>query len=81
MNKKGSIFIGVAIGLFIYVVGILFIPFIMDDIDTSRTSLDCGNTSITDGTKTVCLMQDLTIPYFIWFIVSFAIGIIAGGKL
>ena len=78
MNKKGSIFFGVGIGLFIYIMGVLFIPFIVDDVDTFRTSMDCTNTDITDGTKLSCLIGDLTIPYLIWFFVSLLVGFIAG---
>jgi len=78
MNKKGSIFFGVGIGLFIYIMGVLFIPFIVDDVDTFRTSMDCTNTDITDGTKLSCLIGDLTIPYLIWFFISLLVGFIAG---
>ena len=79
-NKKANMFLGVIIGIFIWVTGILFLPFIIDDIDTTRTDLDCTNTSITDGTKLVCLTTDLVIPYLIWFFVSLAIGFVLGSS-
>lgn len=78
MNKRGNVFWGVSIGLFVFVMGVLIIPFITDDITTTRTSLDCTNVSITGGTMLTCLTIDLAIPYFIWFFVSLAIGIFAG---
>ena len=78
MNKKAGIFFGVGIGLFIYIIGVLFIPFIVDDVTTFRTEMDCSNTDITDGTKLSCLVGDLTIPYMIWFFISLLIGFIMG---
>lgn len=80
MNKRGSLFFGVSIGLFIFVMGVLFIPFLTDDITTFRTNMDCTNMSITDGTKIACLQSDLLIPYLIWFFVSLALGLIAGAN-
>lgn len=78
MNKRASIFLGVAIGLFIYIMGVMFIPFITDDITTTRDDLDCTNTTISDGTKLSCLTVDLVLPYLIWFFVSLLLGFIAG---
>jgi len=78
MNKKGSIFLGVIIGLFIYISGVLFLPFITDDITTTRSSLDCSNSSISDGIKLTCLTVDLVVPYYIWFFISLLIGFIIG---
>lgn len=77
-NKKGSLFFGVAIGLFLYVVGVMFMPFIIDDVDTFRVNMDCSNNTISDGSKITCLYGDVLIPYLIWFFVSIAIGYIAG---
>lgn len=79
MNKRANIFLAVVIGLAIWIFGVLFIPFITDDISTSRLSLDCTNMDISDGAKLNCLAVDLVIPYFIWFIISLALGYIIGG--
>lgn len=79
-NKRGGIFLGVTLGIFIYILGVLFIPFLADDIDTFRTNMDCSNSSISDGSKLTCLQGDILIPYFIWFFVSIALGFIVGGK-
>lgn len=79
MNKRGSIFLGVTIGIFIYIMGVLFIPFITDDITTTRIDLDCTNTSVSGGTMITCLMVDTLIPYLILFFVSLLVGFIIGG--
>jgi hypothetical protein len=81
MNKRGgSFFFGLTIGIVLFIFGVLLIPFFTDDITTARDSshLDCSNVSISDGVKFTCLQIDLVIPFFIWFFVSLAVGIIAG---
>ena len=78
MNKKGNIFFGATLALVCFIAGVLIIPFFTDDITVARNQLDCTNTTITDGTKVSCLLGDMVIPYFIWFFVSLAIGIIGG---
>ena len=72
-NKRGQVaLIGLAIGVFIFFLGISFIDPIKDVITEARAvdQLDCGNSSITDGAKTTCLIVDLTLPYFIITILS-----------
>ena len=78
MNKQGNVFWGTTIGIFCFIIGVLIIPFFVDDITLTRTNLDCTNVSISDGVKWTCLITDLTIPYFIWFFVSLAVGILGG---
>jgi len=78
INKKGSVFFGVIVGIFIYIMGVLFIPFVIDDIDTSRDAFDCTNPDITDATKLNCLITDATIPYLIVFFISLLLGFIVG---
>ena len=80
MNKKGSAFFGIAIGIVIYIFGVLFIPFIMDDVTTFREAMDCSNTDITGGTMLSCLTGDLVIPYLIWFFISLTLGFVVGAK-
>jgi len=77
-NKRGNIFFGITIGIFVFMFGVLLIPFIVDDVDTFRTNMDCSNADISDASKLSCLFGDLTIPYFIWFFVSALIGFIGG---
>jgi len=78
MNKKGSVFFGITIALILYITGVLFMPFIADDIDTTRTELSCSDSSISDGTKLTCLATDGLMPYFIWFFISTALAILGG---
>jgi len=78
MNKKGSVFFGIGIAIFVYVMGVLFIPFVMDDVTTFRDAMDCSSTTISGGTMLQCLIADATLPYLIWFFVSLAIGFIIG---
>ena len=79
MNKKGSVFMGLAMGLLIFVFGMLFLPYFTDDLTTTYTALDCQNTSISGGNKIACLETDLVAPYFIWFFISVGLGYVAGG--
>lgn len=79
MNKKGSVFLGLSLGIFIFIMGVLIMPFILDDISTTRVSLDCGNTTISNGNKLTCLFISAVNPYFIWLFTSLALGLIIGG--
>ena len=79
MNKKGNIFTGIVVAFLIFIFGILFLPFVTDDVVSVRTALDCTNaTGITAGTMVNCLMTDLAVPYLIWFLVSLGLGFVAG---
>jgi len=80
MNKRGNIFFGVIVALIVWIFGILFIPFITDDITVARVALDCTNSSITDATKVTCLTVDILLPYIIWTLMSLAVGFIVGGS-
>ena len=77
-NKRGSFFFGITIAIVVYFMGVLFIPFIMDDVDTFRDTMSCTSTSITGGAMLACLISDATIPYVIWFFISLALGFILG---
>ncbi len=77
MNKKGSIFLGLALGVFLFITGVLVLPFLTDDVTTVRTALNCSSAAtISDGTKLSCLFVGGLIPYYIWFFSSMAIGLI-----
>jgi len=68
MNKEGQT-IGFAIlwAIIIFMVGVLIIPFIGDEVTrtTGTSQLDCNNSTISDGTKLTCLAVDIVIPYFV----------------
>lgn len=78
MNTKGNLFFAFMVALIVWIAGVLMLPFIIDDIDTFRTDMDCTNSSISDGSKITCLTGDILVPYFIWTIASIALGFIAG---
>jgi len=80
MNKKGNAFLGIFVALFVWFFGILFIPFIMDDVTTFRSAMDCSNTGISGASMISCLAGDLVIPYIIWTLLSISLGYIAGSK-
>jgi hypothetical protein len=79
-NKKAGMFMGVIVAITLFIAGILFLPFITDDITTARNDIDCTNTSISDGAKLTCLQIDLVVPYFIWFLLSISLGFIVGAN-
>lgn len=76
MNKKGSFFLGFIIFLIIFINGVLIIPFLQDDITTSRTDLNCADSSISSGNMITCLMVDSAIPYFIILFIGVGLGFI-----
>jgi len=78
MNRRGNIFLGVVVAFILFAFGVLFMPFIADDIDTARTDLDCSNANIYSGTKLVCVATYAVMPYFIWFFVSASLGYLVG---
>lgn len=76
MNKKGFTQIGITflIAFFFFIAGMIFLNPITDDVSTARTSLNCGDSTISDGNKLTCLGIDLVVPYFILAIFSIAGG-------
>ena len=80
-SKKGNLYVAVVIALVIWIAGILILPFIVDDINSFRVNMDCSNSSISNTGKLVCLAGDSLVPYFIWTLVSIALGFISGGRV
>lgn len=78
MNKKGNIFLGLVLGIFVWIMGILFMPFLIEVLDVSRTDLSCSTTAISFGTKLICLSGDLIIPYLIWTLAVIFLGLVVG---
>ena len=75
-GKKGGLAMGVLFAFMFFILGMLILPFAKDQVTDSRTSLDCTNSSISDGNKTTCLMVDGTVPYLIIAILVFVGGFI-----
>lgn len=79
-NKKGNVFLNIGISIFIWISGILMLPFLYQDLATTRTQLNCANMAVlSSGTKMICLGISGVAPYFIWFIASVALGFLIGG--
>ncbi len=79
MRSKHGQSMGLAImGLIFFVImGLASVNFFFDEVDTARSELNCANADdITDGTKLLCLVVDLSIPYWIWIILSVGVGFV-----
>jgi len=78
MNKQGQI-LGLSILTFLglLIVGFMFVNFILPEVTTFRTNMDCSNAAgISDGNKVLCLVGGLSVPIFIVAVLSIAIGVI-----
>ncbi len=81
MNKKGSVFLGVSLGIFIFIMGVLILPYLSDDVSTFRVALNCADSgSITNGVKLTCLFGGALVPYYIWLFTTLALGLVIGGS-
>lgn len=76
-NKKAQT-MGLAIlsAIAVFVVGLMFINFIMPEVTNFRVDMTCSDSSISDGSKLMCLMGDLVVPYVILVIISLGVGAI-----
>jgi hypothetical protein len=79
IGKRGQTLGITIIGIiFVFIIGLMSINFLFDDITNARIDLNCANaTAISDGTKLLCLTVDSVIPYWIFLIFSIVIGAIA----
>ena len=68
--------IAVLSAVMIFMAGMLFVNPLKDDVTSSRTTMDCTNSSISDGAKVTCLGIDIVVPYFMWAIFSVAGGLV-----
>jgi len=77
MNNRGQLGMGIMAMIILVVLGLMMTNFIMDEVNTARAALTCASPdSISDGTKLLCLVFDITIPY--WIIIIFSV---AGGAV
>ena len=84
MNKKAqtsgisSLGIALMVAMFIFMIGMININFIKDEVTRARGAdqLNCISDAVSDGTKITCLIVDIVIPYFIILIFAAAGGII-----
>jgi len=82
MNKKGNIYLNVGIGIFLWITGVLVMPFLADSITNARTNLGCSTLSaLTSGTKLVCIGISGVMPYFILFLIAMVGGFLIGENM
>lgn len=80
MNKKGGVFLGIGLGIVIWIFFVLFIPFLQDDVTNFRTISNCTQAANLTGSEMAnCLLSDAMIPYAIYLGVALAIGLVIGG--
>jgi len=76
-HKKAQLGLAIISAIFVFIVGMLIINFLMDEVTNFRVNMDCSNYSgISDGTKLLCLVGDTVVIYWIWLVFSIVIGII-----
>jgi len=77
MNKVGGIGLSILGMIGILIVGLMLTNFLMSEVTTFRTSMNCSDTeNIHDGNKILCLIGDITVPYWIYLILALGIGAI-----
>ena len=83
INKKGqSLGLSLISVIFFFIIAFASVNFIMDEVSRTTADLSCDNTaSISDGTKLLCLMTDVTVIYFIIAIMSVILGTITARLL
>jgi hypothetical protein len=77
-NKKAQT-MGLAVLSFIavFIIGFLFINFLMPEVTIFRASMSCADVeNISDGTKLMCLFGDIVVPYTILIVLGLAISAI-----
>lgn len=78
-NKRGNVGLGLVVGIFCFMAGVLFIQHLGDGVISTRVGMDCTNVdTISDGAKMTCLIVDITVPYFILLLLSIAFGWVGG---
>ena len=79
MNKKAEAGLAIVAAIMIFIVGMVSINLLKDDITIVRgaTGMNCTNVAaISDGTKLACLAVDATIPIAILAVFAVAGGLI-----
>jgi len=79
MNKKAqSLGLTIMSVIFILIIGFTALNFLLPEVTDARNNLNCSSAAtISDGTKLLCLVFDLTIPYYIWILLGVVIGSVA----
>jgi len=88
MNRNGQVvFYTFMLAVVVIIIALAFAPVLKSFTDTAREpttdtaiGLDCNNSSISNFDKGVCIMTDMSLPYFILALIGLA-GIIIGAKV
>jgi hypothetical protein len=76
-NKAQTLGLILISSIFFFIVGMMVINFLMPEITTFRTDLNCASPdTISDGTKLLCLVGDTVVVYWIILVFSIVIGAI-----
>ena len=80
MNNRAQLaylLISVVSGIIMFMAGMYLMNPLIDSVIDARTALACASAStITDGTKLLCLFVDSIVPYFILLVFSVAISLL-----
>lgn len=76
MNKNGqSLGLAILSSIVVLIIGLMFVNFITPEISTFRVDMNCTMpNAISDGSKLMCLVADITVIYWIILVFSVVIG-------
>jgi len=76
INKRGqSLGLSIISLILIIIAGFIMINFLTGEVTRARVDMACSDVdNIEDGNKLFCIILNATIPYWIWIILSVAIG-------
>jgi len=86
MNKKGQVIIVTfMIGLVLLILALALAPAIqqttdlaMNDTTSSSVGLNCSSDTISNFDKAACVATDISLPYFVGFLIFMAGAIVVG---
>jgi len=83
MNRRGSIFLSVIFAGALLIFAMLMLNFLITQITEVRDAdhLNCSSSTISDGTKVLCLVTDTTIPAYFLTAVLLVGGLLIGKKV
>ena len=75
-NKRGqTLGLSIISSFVILIIGLVVINLLTPSVDSTREDLSCSDVdNISDGTKILCLVVDLTVIYWILIIFSVILG-------
>ena len=77
INKKGSLGLAILSTIGIFIIGFMFLNFLMPEVTQFRVDMNCASAdTIHDGVKILCLITDTVVPYWILLILSIGLGAI-----